>query len=305
MKIAVTGATGFIGKLLVERLLMENNQVFVIGRSQKKIHALFGNLVTGITWDIEKAASENIELLQCLEQVDAVINLAGENISAKRWNKKFKNGIIDSRVKSTRLLVDTIKKSESKPKAFISVSAIGYYGIINQEIITEDSPAGNDFMSRVCIEWEKASEEIVQMGIRRIIIRVGIVLSKEEGALKKMLLPYKLFLGGPLGSGKQYFPWIHHEDLIEIFLFALKTKADGIFNGVAPEIITMNKFSKILGEHLHRPSLFRVPKFILRIVIGEAADYFTEGLKIKPTRLAEVGFIFKFRKLEEAVKNLL
>ena len=305
MKILVTGGTGFIGRNLIKKLLNKNHDLVVVGRSEDKIKKVFGESVTCVGWNLSEPVTEkNNELAKALNNTDAVIHLAGENISDKRWNEEFKNRIINSRVMSTRLLVDCIKENESRPEIFISSSAIGYYGIINKEVVTEQSKPGNDFMSRVCVEWENASEELERINIRRVIIRTGIVLNKNEGALKKMLLPYKMFIGGPLGNGKQWFPWIDYRDLVNIYLFTLENNISGAVNAVAPGLVTMKEFGQVLGKQLNRPSLFPVPKFVLKIILGEAADYFTEGLKIKPARLSETGFKFEFGELKKALTEL-
>ena len=306
MRILVTGGTGFIGRNIINQLLDQNHDIIVAGRIESKITEMFGNKVRAVVWNLSEPSPEhNYELQKTLAQTDAVIHLAGENISGKRWDEKFKNKIINSRIHSTKLLVDCIKANKSKPRVFISSSAIGYYGIENKEEVTDESPPGNDFMSQVCIEWEKASEELELLNIRRVIIRTGIVLNKNEGALKKMLLPYKLFVGGPLGNGRQWFPWIDYRDLVRIFLFALGNNISGTFNGVSPGIVTMKEFGKQLGKRLHRPSIFSIPKFVLRIILGEAAEYFTEGLKIKPVLLAETGFEFEFATLDKSLNQIL
>lgn len=247
----------------------------------------------------------NKSLFEVINEVNAVVNLAGENVGGRRWNEDFKKRILDSRVSTTNLFVTAIKQCEKKPSVYVSASAVGYYGAKHDGEITEDSEPGNDFMADVTKEWEAASEELKKQNIRRVILRFGIVLSKEDGALKKMLLPFKLFIGGPLGSGKQWFPWIHIEDVVRTVMFSLDEKVEGPFNVVAPGIVSMKEFCKELGVVMKRPSLFQVPGFILRLVLGEFAEYVLNGAKIKPTRLKEVGFEFKNSKISEALKDLL
>ena len=306
MKILVTGATGLIGEALVLKLLENGDEVIAVGRSKEKIKKVFGEMVKAVSWNIyEKESLVNDELKNIIGDVDSIVNLAGENIAGRRWNAEFKKKIYDSRILSTRLLSDLTALSDKKPGSFVAASAVGFYGVKSNHEITEEDGPGTDFMADVCCDWERESENLVGQSINRLVIRTGVVLSAKGGALKKMLLPYKLFVGGPLGSGKQWFPWIHIRDLVEIILSGIKGDLTGTVNAVAPEAITMNEFGKILGQQLGRPSLFKVPKFMLKIIFGKGAEYLVEGNKIKPARLHQAGYSFNYPNVLGALGNLL
>jgi hypothetical protein len=241
-----------------------------------------------------------------LNEADSVIHLAGTNLGAKRWNYEFKKELFNSRIESTRHLVNAIKNSENKPRSFITASAVGFYGDRGDEVLTEKSNLGKDFLSNLCSEWEKEAEKIEDQNVRRVSLRIGLVLSSEGGVLKKFLPPFKIFLGGPLGNGKQWFPWIHIEDLINIIIHAIKTDSLlGPVNIASPGIVRMNDFATSIGKVLQRPSFFQVPKFILKIAVGEFADAIISGQKVSVDKLLKSGFNFRFADLENALKNLL
>lgn len=299
MKIAITGATGLVGKKLVESLLKRNDEIIILTRSVQKAKKIFPNVENFIDW------SQNVENWKMLlENVDAVINLAGENVMAKRWNEEHKRKIYSSRIDGTKKLVDIISNLTNKPKVFISASAIGYYGNIN-DVVDENSKAGNDFLANVVLDWEKTSQSIEHQNVRRVIIRIGIVLDKNEGALPKLVLPFKFFIGGSIGSGNQWLSWIHIDDLVNIFLFALDNKISGTFNATAPNPIKMKDFAKIIGKVLHRPSFFNVPRFVLKFVLGEGAESILNGAKVKSEKIQSLGFIFKYENIDSALSSLL
>ncbi len=241
-----------------------------------------------------------------LNETDSVIHLAGTNLGAKRWNNEFKKELFNSRIESTRQLVNEIKKCRDKPKSFVTASAVGYYGDGGDEVLIEKSNPGKDFLSNLCYEWEKEAEKIEDQNVRRVSLRIGLTLSSEGGVLKKLLPPFKIFLGGPLGNGKQWFPWIHIEDLINIIIHAIKTDSLlGPVNIASPGIVRMNDFATSIGKVLQRPSFFQVPKFILKIAVGEFADAIISGQKVSVDKLLKSGFNFRFADLENALKNLL
>lgn len=291
----------------------------MIGRELCKELSLHGDELTIFSTNVEKAkailpfAKEVVEWKNYdkdysvyLEGKDAVIHLAGASVAGKRWTPSYKKEIYDSRINTTRNLVSSIDKCKQKPEVFISASAIGFYGDRGDSILTETSSVGKDFLSNVCDDWEKASERIEMLNVRRVIIRTGIVLSIDDGALKKILLPFQLFVGGPLGNGKQWFSWIHLADIISLYLFLLDKKSQkGIFNAVSPQPVQMKTFAKRLGKVLHKPSLFPVPKFVLKLVMGESASAILASQKIKPEALLNAGYKFKFDDLESALINLL
>jgi uncharacterized protein (TIGR01777 family) len=301
-KIVVTGATGLIGKSLVKKLIERNDSVVVLSKKTLQVKQLFANSVEIIEWDY----GFDDRLVKALAGVDAVIHLAGANIASKRWNESYKKTIIDSRTVPTRNLIKAMQQSNNIPSVFVCASAVGFYGNTGEKSIAENSPAGNDFLSQVCAVWEEESSKVEQLGIRRVSVRTGIVLSTQDGALKKLLLPFKLFAGGPLGNGKQWFPWIHIDDEVDIFLHAIDNNdLTGAANAVSPEHLRMKEFASILGGILNRPSFFNVPPLVLKIVLGEAAESILFSQKIKPEKLLNTGFKFKFSSPTEALSDLI
>ena len=300
-KIVITGATGLIGRELCKSLFTRRDELTIFSTSVEKAKAVLPFAKEVVEWkNYDKDYSVH------LEGKDAVIHLAGASVAGKRWNQSYKKEIYDSRINTTRNLVSSIEKCEQKPEVFISASAIGFYGERKDSILSETSSAGNDFLSHVCIDWENASEQLEMLNVRRAIVRTGIVLSTDDGALKKMLLPFQLYVGGPLGNGKQWFSWIHLADIISLYLFLLDNKnLKGIFNAVSPQPVQMKTFAKILGKVLRKPSLFPVPKFILKLVMGESASAILASQKVKPGALLEAGFKFNYEDLELALIDLL
>ena len=301
-RIVVTGATGLIGKKLVSQLIHRGDEVIIFSRDKQKAKSIFPKAKECVEWNYKTPSIWENHLENC----DAIIHLAGTNVFAKRWNDSFKKEILDSRAISTKNLVVAIGKSINKPSVFISASGVGYYANGNENILSENSPSGNDFLAHVCRVWEHESEKVEKLGLRRVSIRTGIVLSPEDGALKQMLTPFKLFIGGPLGNGKQWFPWLHIDDMVGIYLHALDNeKVSGPINAASPDIVRMKEFSKTLGKVLCRPSLFPVPKFVLKLFVGEAANVITASQKIKVDKILESGFAFKFENLGAALRDLL
>jgi uncharacterized protein (TIGR01777 family) len=301
-KVIVTGATGLIGKKLIQALLDRNDEVIIFSRDIKKAKSIFPVVKQFIEWDYhhpEKWKSN-------LENSDAVVHLAGLNLFAKRWNDGFKKTIIESRQVSTKNLVDAIKLCNKKPEVFISASGIGYYGDCGDNLLTEEFPNGRDFLAEVCKIWESESAKVEMANVRSVQIRTGLVLSPEDGALKQMLPSYKLFVGGPLGNGKQWSSWLHIDDIVGIYLNAIDNKKlSGPVNAASPNPVTMKEFAKILGKVLNRPSLFLVPKFMLRMVVGQAAEVVTASQRVIPDKLIKSDFQFKFTSLENALRDLL
>lgn len=301
-KIIITGATGLIGKKLSEEFHKSGNYIIVFSRDGKRAKDILKKDYEYIDWDYRKPD----KWMDKISESDAVIHLAGINLFAKRWNDEFKKEIITSRRDTTKSLAEAIRNSSNKPKVFISASGVGYYGDGGNQILTEDSPAGNDFLAEVCKVWESEAAEVESAGVRRVSIRTGIVLSPEDGALKRMLLPFKLFIGGPLGNGKQWFPWIHIDDIVGVYIHSiLNDNLTGAVNAASPNICTMSEFAKTLGKVLKRPSLFPVPKFALKLAIGEAGNVVLMGQRVSVNKLLSSGYKFKFEKLEEALKDLL
>ena len=242
---------------------------------------------------------------KAIDGADGIINLAGEPIAAKRWSVAQKAKLRSSRIVATRSLVDAISKANVKPKFLINASAVGYYGPQGDETVTEKTGSGSDFLSRLCVEWEDEARKAEAFGVRVALVRTGIVLAKGKGALAKMVAPFKMFVGGPLGSGRQWMPWIHIEDEIELISFLIENDAArGAFNATAPNPVTMDAFAKTLGDALDRPSWASVPPSILALLVGEMADMLLNGQRAVPEAASKLGYSFKYPNLADALKSL-
>jgi uncharacterized protein (TIGR01777 family) len=242
---------------------------------------------------------------RAIDGADGIINLAGEPIAARRWTTAQKNRLRDSRIATTRSLVGAITKAKVKPKFLISSSAVGYYGNGGDAMITEQSKPGDDFLSRLCVDWEAEAKKAEQFGVRVVFLRTGIVLSKGRGALKKMVPPFKLFTGGPLGSGLQWMPWIHIADEVGLIQFVVDNdQAAGPINATAPNPVTMAHFAKALGDVLNRPSWFSLPPSLLTLAVGEMADMLLTGQRALPQAALKLGYQFKYPNLESALRSL-
>jgi len=300
MKIAITGATGLIGKKLVGKLIGRGDEVLVLTRSANSAKDTLPHSVSFVEW-----SSNTKSWYSKLSGVDAVIHLAGENVMGRRWSEYHKKKVLDSRVNGTKSIVEAISSLSEKPKTFISASAIGIYG--NREApVDESSEPANDFLANVVKAWEYETSKVDEFGIRRVNVRVGIVLDENEGALAPMIKQFKFFLGGSIGSGKQWFSWIHIDDIVGIFLFALDNQTViGAVNGVAPASVRMKDFAAILGKVMHRPSLFSVPEFVLKVVLGEGAGAVLGGANVRSEKISILGYKFQFENLEAALKNIL
>ena len=301
-KILITGASGLIGINLCRALILRGDEVFIFTRNVNKTKDTIPNASSYITWDYRKPS----EWIKYLNNKDALIHLAGANISGKRWTKDYKKIILESRELSTKNLVHAIGSLSEKPSVFICASGVNYYGNSGDKLLNEQGESGNDFLAKVCKAWEDEAAQIEKTGVRRISIRTGVVLSAKEGALKKMLIPFKFFVGGPLGSGKQWFPWLHIDDIVNIYLYCLDNESlNGAVNACSPNPIIMNEFAESLGKVLNRPAFFRVPKFALYLAVGEVTESITASMKVIPQKLLENGFKFKFENLEDALRDLI
>ena len=297
MKILVTGASGLVGSALIPYLTAKGHEVLRLVRSAPRAEA------AEIRWDTEKG----IETPARLEGLDAVVHLAGENISEGRWTDEKKARIRDSRVKGTRTLSEALARLDDPPKILISASAIGFYGDRGEEVLNEQSAAGDDFLAEVCREWELATRPAATKGTRVVNLRFGVILSREGGALAKMLTPFKLGVGGRVGSGEQYMSWITLDDVVGAIYFALTNEAlHGPVNIVAPQPVTNEQFTKTLGHVLSRPTLFPAPAFALRLAFGEMADaLLLSSMRVEPLRLKESGYVFQYPELEGALRHVL
>lgn len=298
MKIVVGGASGLIGKRLVKQLKARGDEVVALVRAGT---AAAASGVTTAEWD---GRSQSAWAAQ-VDGADAVVNLAGANVSGKRWSAQYKQEILDSRVDSTRALVEAMSAAKARPRVFVSASAVGYYGGRGDELVDESAKAGTDFLASVCAAWEACAQKAEPLGVRVVRIRTGVVLASEGGALPMMLPPFKAFIGGPPGSGKQWMPWIHIDDEVALFLWALDHDLRGPINAAAPGAQTMNEFCKTLGGVLHRPSWAKVPAAALKLIIGEFAGVLIEGQHVIPKAAEESGFQFQYRESGPALTNLL
>lgn len=300
MRILITGVTGLIGRAVCQLLVNEDSQVVVLSRRQPAAIGLTG--VSAFRWEPEAESPP----AQAWEGVEAVIHLAGEPVAAARWTEEQKRRIRDSRVKGTRNLVAGMRVAPSRPRILISASAVGFYGDRGDEILNESSDPGSGFLSDVCLDWEVEAALARELGARVALVRTGVALSPSGGALEKMLTPFKLALGGRLGSGRQWFPWIHIEDIAGIFRHALMTSAiDGPINGVAPGIVNNGEFTRELAAALNRPVFFPAPEFALRLLMGEMAEVVLSSQRVVPQVALDTGYQFKYPNLRPALESLL
>jgi uncharacterized protein len=297
VKITISGASGLIGRRLLKLLTMDGHSVSVLSR-----HAGM-NMPGGVrvsVWDPMKGEPP----AESLREADAVIHLAGEPV-AQRWNEESKRRIRESRVTGTRNLLEALAKLSRRPDALICASAVGYYGSRGEEILEESSAPGSDFLADVCIAWEREAQAAEQLGIRAVQVRTGIVLDRRGGALKQMLPPFKVGVGGKLGSGQQWMSWIHHEDLAGIYRFALTNPLRGPVNGVAPQPVTNAEFTREMGQALKRPTIFPVPGFALRLLFGDMAEMLLGGQRALPVQAEAAGYRFRYPRLGPALAHVL
>lgn len=296
MKIAISGSHGLIGSELASRLSSEGHQIIHLVRKPS-------SSPNEIVWD----QNGNVENLNKLDGVDAVVHLAGENISSGRWTEEKKKEIKNSRVVSTTQLSKALAALPNPPKVFVCGSAIGFYGERGDTIVDETASGGADFLSEVCKDWERATDAAKQAGIRVVNLRTGVVLSKKGGALAKMLPPIMTGLGGPLGDGRQYMSWISMDDEVGAIIHILKTETlSGPVNLVSPHAVTNKEFTDTLGNVVHRPTILPVPAFGLRLLLGEMADeLLLASTLVKPTKLEQSGYQFRYPDLEAALKHAL
>lgn len=297
-KVVIAGATGLIGELLAKKLHELGYGLYILTRNIKKSQKMFSYAIGHFDWQTGN------EWLAAIDSSDVVINLAGASIAGKRWNDSYKKEIYDSRILGTRKIVDALNQSSDKERVLISASAVGYYGDRGDDILDEYAPAANDFLAKVCVDWESEAQKATKA--RVVIPRIGVVLSEKGGALKEMLTPFKMNVGGPLGGGKQWWAWIHIDDLINMIAWVIENKeVEGPINAVAPKPVTNKYFSKALGKVLNKPSFMPIPKFALSIVLGESASFVLSSLRVIPRKALEYGFTFKFEEPETAIADLL
>jgi uncharacterized protein (TIGR01777 family) len=306
MKIFVMGGTGLIGSALVSRLTSRGDEVVLLTRRPAQAQERWGNQCTIVEGDPMKAGP----WMQVVNDCEAVVNLVGESIFARRWNDEFKKLLRESRINSTQNVVQALAQSPKtpagKPKVLVNGSAIGYYGPCGDEELTEETLAGSDMLAQLAFEWELVTNPAEAAEVRVVRIRTGVVLDKNGGALPQMLTPFKLGLGGPIGSGKHWFSWIHIDDEVGIILLALDHPgAIGPINATAQHPVTNKEFSKALGRALHRPAILPTPPFALKLLLGQVAEILTTGQRVIPAKALALGYQFKFPDIDPALSDLL
>lgn len=297
--ILIAGISGLIGNKLARYFLPEY-----------KVRGLVRNIKSAKSKlpevDFYSWKEDEKFLVNLIEDSDIVINLSGRSIAKGRWTAKVKREIYSSRIETTKRLAELISKASKKPECFVVASAVGFYGLDINKISDENSPPSDDFLGRVCVDWEKASSLVDEFNVRRINVRISTVLSKDGGALPLMALPFNFFAGNYFGSGNQFFPWIHEKDLIRLFKFVIENKSiTGPINAVSPQVVTMKEFCKTLGKVLKRPCWIRIPEWLMKLIFGEMADLLIKGGRVIPKKAIEAGFKFEFDDLELALRDLL
>ena len=301
MKIAIAGATGFVGSRLVEQLQSQGHQIVILTRSPQQASNRFPQAEI-VGYNPLKSGEWQAAISGC----DAVINLAGEPIAEKRWTLDHKRVILESRKLGTEKIVEAIAQATVKPPVLINASAIGYYGTSETSKFDETSPAGTDFLAQVCTAWEAAAQAATVSGTRVVILRLGIVLGENGGVLGKMLAPFSAFVGGPIGSGKQWFSWIHRDDVVKLIIAAITDpQIQGVYNATAPNPVTMETFAQTLGTVMSRPSWLPVPNFALEALLGEGAIVVLQGQQVIPTQTLAQGFEFQYPTLQPALAAIL
>jgi uncharacterized protein (TIGR01777 family) len=300
MRVIITGGTGLIGRALAQSLVTDGHEVIVLTRNPNRSSGL-PTAVKLVGWNGESANGWS----QFADSADAIVNLAGEGIADGRWSEERKRSIYLSRVNAGKAVMEAIEAATIKPKVLIQSSAVGYYGASDDRILTESAGPGADFLAQVCFDWEASTAGASSLGVRRVVIRTGIVLSNDGGAWPKIVLPFKLFAGGPMGNGKQYWPWIHLEDEVRAIRFLMENpEASGVYNLSAPTPLTSSEFAKVLGGVMGRPAFFPAPAPAIKIALGEMSTVLLDGQRAVPQRLQDVGFTFKYASAESAFRAL-
>ncbi len=300
MRVIITGGTGLIGTALTKLLSSNNHEIFILTRRFPDNPKLRAG-VQHVQWDAATAEGWG----HLVDGADAVINLAGEGIADGRWSEERKRRIYASRVNAGKAVMEAITAAATKPKVLIQASGVDYYGPHYDEILTEDAAPGSGFLAQVCFDWEASTAEAERLGVRRAVIRSGVVLSNDGGAWPRIVLPFKLFAGGPIGSGNQYWPWIHIDDEVQAIRFLIDNEnASGAFNLSAPAPLTNKEFAVTLGKVMGRPAFFPVPSAALKIAFGEMSTVLLDGKRAVPHHLLELGYSFKYPTAEAAFRDL-
>jgi len=298
-KVLITGGTGLVGRQLSKRLQEKGYEVAILSRTESQNSEL-----PTYTWDLERKFIED----GALDGVDYIVHLAGENIGSRRWTAKRKQQLLDSRIKSAELIFETLNKQNSKINAFITASAIGYYGAISKDdVFDESSTPHHDFLGQTCYKWEQAADKYSNLGIRSVKIRTGLILSRHGGILHRISIPVRLGIGSPLGNGNQYMPWIHMDDLCNIYLYAIENKRMlGAYNAVAPDHISNKEFIKRIARRYKRPLWFpNVPASFIRLIFGEMSVMLLSGSRISSDKILSAGYKFKHPGFDGALEHLM
>jgi uncharacterized protein (TIGR01777 family) len=306
MRIIITGGSGLIGRALTDSYMKDGHEVIILSRNPDRVT----NLPAGARaaqWDAKSPHGWG----DLLEGAGAIINLAGENIGGEgffpdRWTEERKRRILDSRLNAGKAVTQAIQAAQKKPDVLIQASAVGYYGASDDQLITEQNPPGSDWQAGVCQQWEDSTAQVEALGVRRVVTRGAIALTTEGGALTRLMFPFKFFVGGPLGSGKQYISWLHMADQIAATRFLINnSEASGAYNLSSPNPVTNKEFAQTLGKVMGRPSFIPVPEFAFRTAFGEVSTVVVDGQRVIPERLQDLGYQFKFPELEPAIRNIL
>lgn len=300
MKVLITGGSGLIGRALTASFTADGHEVIILSRDPERSKRTLPG-VQLVKWDGKTSEGWG----HLVEDTDVIVNLAGENLSAGLWTDARKQRILNSRLNAGRAVVQAIDNASHKPSVLIQASGVGYYGVHNPDLLDESAPRGSDFLADVSRDWETVTKPVEETGVRRVIIRSGVVLSKQGGALGLMLLPFRFYVGGPLGSGTQWLSWIHIEDEVRAIRFLIDNEsATGAFN-LSAQPVTNAEFSKAAGKTMGKSSFFRVPRFLLRLVLGEMSTMVLDGQRVSAKKLIDLGFEFKYGQIEEALNNLV
>jgi uncharacterized protein (TIGR01777 family) len=302
MKVVLAGGTGFIGSALTEALLERGDQVVLLTRDLPHAQRRWDGKVDARLWN----GRDPGPWVMTFERADAVVNLAGESVAGARWTPERKLALIKSRVDSTRAVVAALAQARERPLVLVNASAVGFYGAEPEGVCAEDAPQGTDFLAALCGQWERETRAADKLEVRTVMARFSVVLGRNGGALPRMLAPFKLGLGGPLGSGRQPFPWIHRDDAVGAILFAINdAKLSGPINVAAPDAKTNAEFTKALGRALRRPAFIPAPAFALKLALGEMSSMLLGGQRAEPKKLLAHGHQFKYPALDDALAALL
>ena len=299
MKIIISGGTGLIGHALAQDFAKDGHEVCVLSRSLPNIQES-QDKIERIRWDGRTAEGWGHRV----DGADTVINLAGENLSAGWWTERRKRAILHSRLDAGQAVAQAIEQAKQKPRILIQASAVGCYGINPPGMVDETGPFGNDFLSDVCRQWEASTRTVEEMGVRRVVIRLGVVFSNAGGAFPRLILPFKFFAGGALGNGEQWLSWVHLQDVVRAIRFLIEQPATGAFN-IAAEPVTDREFAQTAGRVMHRPSFFKMPAFALKMLFGEMSTVILDGQRVSSAKLQNLGFSFVYPGIENALQDLV